>query len=427
MDLDRNRQALAGFMLIAYGTLAYLSRESSKLDLTTFSFLMLLLFAGYTVAYGGFKTPLLSPRFVWTWALLFRLAGMLGNPVFEDDFYRYLWDGYRFANDGSPYGLPPEAFFEDGSVDSDLQAVLSGINHPDIPTIYGPTLQYFFLAANRVAEARLWPLQALLIGIDMVTIGSLLKIAGSRKALLYAWNPLVIKEIAFTAHPDGLVASCLIGGWMLILGRYRVAAGFVLAAAVAAKILALLLVPFMLLRAEMKSRLAFAFGCLMLYGPFWLQHANDADGLLVFARDFEFNSALFALVTLWLPADPAKGMLALSYLLFYAVYFNHYRKETRPILPRGDWLMGGLLLISPVINPWYLLWLLPFASVYPSCFAWVASGAVLLSYYTGLNLETSHLGPYEHPVWVRPVEFGIIAVALACDIHRYFRGNRVSL
>jgi len=78
-------------------------------------------------------------------------------------------------------------------------------------------------------------------------------------------------------------------------------------------------------------------------------------------------------------------------------------------------LLGGLLLVSPVINPWYLLWLMPFACRYPSLGIWVASAALLLSYATGLNLETSVLAPYEHPAWLRPAEFGKIGLAFTFD------------
>ena len=73
---------------------------------------------------------------------------------------------------------------------------------------------------------------------------------------------------------------------------------------------------------------------------------------------------------------------------------------------------------SPVINPWYLLWLLPFAAIVPSAFAWTASVAVFLGYVTGLNLNDGDLHPYQQPAWVRPLEFGLILLALAYDLFR---------
>ena len=73
------------------------------------------------------------------WAVVFRLCGFAGGPFFEDDFFRYLWDGYRFATTGTPYGIAPEAFFVDPGVPAALVPVLDRINNPDLPTIYGPT------------------------------------------------------------------------------------------------------------------------------------------------------------------------------------------------------------------------------------------------------------------------------------------------
>jgi len=61
---------------------------------------------------------------------------------------------------------------------------------------------------------------------------------------------------------------------------------------------------------------------------------------------------------------------------------------------------------------------LAFAVIYPSWWAWTASVAVLLSYITGLNLGDFNLLPYDHPVWVRPMEFGLIVMAFCYDIYR---------
>jgi hypothetical protein len=83
-----------------------------------------------------------------------------------------------------------------------------------------------------------------------------------------------------------------------------------------------------------------------------------------------------------------------------------------------------LLAASPVINPWYLLWLLPFAAIFPSAWAWTASVAILLAYVTGLNLNDFGMQPFHQPMWVRPLEFGLILTALATDWFRIRRSKR---
>jgi len=85
------------------------------------------------------------------WAVVFRAIGLFGGPFFEDDYFRYLWDGYRFAQDGTPYGLAPEAFFADPAVPALFQGILDRINFPELPPIYGPPTQLAFLPGYRVA------------------------------------------------------------------------------------------------------------------------------------------------------------------------------------------------------------------------------------------------------------------------------------
>ena len=418
MTLNRcNHPNSFGFCLaLSCGYLAWLSHSPQWLSLTTFAWLMGFMFAVYALAYRSVNQPiLLSARTVLLWAGLFRVLGLLGEPIFEDDYFRYLWDGYRFASDGTPYGQPPEAFFNDATVPKAFQPILSQINHPDIPTIYGPTFQYFFLIANWIASGQLWALKLLLMAADLLLISGLFRIAGVRRTLLYAWNPLVIKEIAFTAHPDGLIPALLIGSWLFSSQGKQCVAGLLLAAAVASKASAWLLAPFMLLNIGGLGVSAFAVCYLLLYLPFWIQGGTDASGLTVFAQEFEFNSALYGLVRLWLSAYWAKILLGITLLGVSAGYFMRYWRCGDRSLPHGEWLFGGLLLVSPVINPWYLLWLMPFACRYPSLGIWVASAAILLSYATGLNLETSVLTPYEHPAWLRPVEFGVIGLAFMFD------------
>ncbi|MDY6992087.1 MAG: hypothetical protein SVR94_05700 [Pseudomonadota bacterium] len=360
---------------------------------------------------------------VLLWALLFRGCAALGQPLFEDDFYRYLWDGYRFATAGSPYGLAPEAFFTDATVPFLFHRILDQVNYPEVPTIYGPTLQYLFLTSYFIMPGSVKVLQLLLIGIDIILIGLLFKLAPARQVLLYAWNPLVIKEIALTAHPDGLGVCLLIAAVLFQRHQKFNAAALCLAFGVAAKVFALLLVPFVLAAGRWRHYLLFASTVLLLYGPFWYQGSSDMTALSLFARSWEFNSALFGLFTLMVSAMTAKVILGSGFLLFLIAYYIYYRQH--PHLVRGDWIYGLLLLIAPVINAWYWLWVLPFAVIYPSVWAWSASIALLLSYITALNLGDFSVLPYQQPVWARWLEWSLIGIAVLIDSQRR-RLNKVN-
>ena len=89
-------------------------------------------------------------------------------------------------------------------------------------------------------------------------------------------------------------------------------------------------------------------------------------------------------------------------------------------------LLGLFLFVLPSLNPWYLVWWLPFAVIVPCYTPWVASFAVLLSYLSGINVSSgdalSSLGAlYTVPGWVLTVEFGSIGLALILDLRRVGR------
>jgi len=406
----------------SYMALAFFARQPGEPALPVFFLLMAC--AGVPVFLLYFYASSRGEQFplgrVLLWAAVFRVCGLLGGPFFEDDFYRYLWDGYRFATTGTPYGIAPEAFFADPGVPGIFRGILDQINNPDLPTIYAPLTQLVFLLGYLISPGSVTALQAILVVFDLVTIVLLFRLTSARNVLLYAWCPLVVKEIAFTAHPDG-VGVCLLLAAIILSGRSRLSlAAICLGLAAGAKVFALLLAPLVLLRAAPRHWALSVAVFAGLYAPFVLSGGTDMESFAVFARQWEFNSALFYVFSPAIGVFESKILLGLGFAALWISYSLRYRKNTGRI-PRGDWLYGALLLVSPVINPWYLLWLLPFAAVFPSVWAWTASFAVLLSYVTGLNLNDYSMGPYQQPVWARALEFVPILLAAGYDLLRYRR------
>lgn len=419
---------LAGLgCVLGYGLLAFYARQQEgEPSLAVFFILIgwvsLLTFGVY--AYFFRQAEALPVGRMIFWAVLFRGCGLFGVPLFEDDFYRYLWDGYRFAEAGTPYGIAPEYFFTDPNIPIIFQRILDHINYPEIPTIYGPSTEYIFLLGYLLNPGDVLSLQLIFIGFDLLLIALLLSLAPARLVLLYAWCPLVIKEIAFTAHPDGFGVCLLIAAIVLQQRKRLSSAAICLALSVGAKVFALLLVPFILARASLRHWLIFIAVLAILYVPFWLQGGTDMIALATFAREWEFNAALFGVFTVWLSSFTAKLILGFTFLSFWTWYYLRYRRLSLENIPRGDWIYGLFLLIAPTINAWYLIWLLPFAVIYPSWWAWTASVAIFLSYITGLNLNDFSLQPFEQPIWVRPLEFGLIFMALCYDIWRQKKSPR---
>ena len=408
-------------IVAAFGVLAWHSHR----DLNAWSCLLLLAIAWAGLARAWRAAASLGAAQIlpvlWIGAVALRLTAFFGAPVLEDDWFRYLWDGRQFVSTGNPYRTPPIAHFADKSVPEEFQTVLGNINHPDVPTIYGPVCQYVFALSYGLAPAKLWPLKLVLIVADLLALWLLLKLTEPRHALLFAWCPLLIQESAFTAHPEILgVLSIVAALWARQAGRPILLALFC-AAAVAARIHAVLLVPFLLWPWRGRTVIAFIAALTLLYLPFWLQgSAADLAGLKTFLDEWEFNSSIFGLVKAGAGWQAAKLLCGAAFLITFAALFTNFARHQQTwnsaewverLATRFQFVLGAFFLLSAVVNPWYLLWLAPWVAIRPSTPGIIALMVVSLSYIHGGAINAPELAPYEHPKWLRPLEYGLILAA----------------
>lgn len=414
----------AGFVCVAaYLYLAFLTQGNNQPDLIEFLVSMivcaLVTFALCTYCFNqGIQ---ISVPLMLMFALIFRLIAIWGFPVFEDDFYRYLWDGKIFVETGSPYGVAPAEFFDVSSIDEKFEEVLSHINHPNIATVYGPFCQWVFGFAYLIAPGEIWPLQVIFAAADMAIIIMLLQLARPNWVLLYAWSPLMIKEFAFTAHPDVLGVALLLGALLLLRKNQWFPAAVLLALAAATKIFALILIPFMLLL-HIRAWAVFIVTALLVALPFGLLDAWRPEGLSAMAESWLFNAPLYYFFGQWVSISTLKLVLLGSFVLVWGLYLLR-AIFTDVQIPRADCLYGLFFLCVPVLNAWYFVWLLPFAVIYPSATAWVASVALFLSYGVGLNIADSGLDIYQQPTALLIIQFSLIAVAFIWDVWRSQKGK----
>lgn len=438
---------MAGILTLgAYGFLALQSVDDGTAQLTHLLgvcgpavLLVLVLFEGHRRGYFSFS--------VWTvllYAVLFRAVGLASFPVLEDDFYRYLWDGWQTVQGGSPYGVPPAAYF-----DVDLVApwseVLDGINYPDVPTVYGPSAQWLFALAYHVAPGAVWPVQLFAALADIWVIVLLARLAPVRWVLLYAWSPLLIKEAAFTGHFDVVGVALVVSALFLRL-RYAeadqrtwvgVAVGVLVALACGIKVFAFLAVPF-LIQADWRAALAYLATLVVIAWPFGLIEAWFPAGLSAMGQDWVFNAPLYILVgnTFGLEAFAAAKLVAacLFCLLCVFIFLRTCSQALWPLqqtlkrpgpgvhpdsyLDALTVLFGALMFVLPAFNPWYLTWWLALAVLRPSFTAWTCSVVLLLSYASGINLADPSLRLYQHPTWVLLIEYGCILAAMIVDCVR---------
>ncbi len=358
-----------------------------------------------------------APRLFFL-STLIAAIGLCGIPLLEDDYYRYLWDGWLTVSSGTPYGVAPAHFFSDTSVPQPMQRVLDGINNPHIPTIYGPVLQVIFAFSYSIGPANIFPLQCLLTFAHLSLVSLMLRRLPPSAVMLYAFNPLVFKEVILTAHPDVLVALCLWLVWLSWQANSRIRqafAGVFFGLALGIKLIAAPIALWFLAR---QRWIGFVFAPIVLFASYscFESRASDHSGLLVFTEHWQFNAGPYQWLSMVFGLDESKLMVAAIATLLI-VFFWWRAPEIRSI-PPWHRVMASILLLSPVVNPWYLIWGLPFACAYRERWPWICSYALLLSYCTGLHLPREEIHAYAVWFYAALVQWAIIVFAILFDLFR---------
>lgn len=422
MKLDRRIAAVvlaAAFSLPLYMFLARLAPGNGWRDVLLFLGAMAALFAIYGAAFASceraatMRPPLLA---IVIPAALFRLAlipaglprdtplrevvpllqsDLRGSEVvfehqllFDDDHWRYLWDGHVTAAGIDPYRFAPDDAHLDPlaptwSVWSDIRGQ---VNHPSLTTIYPPLVQQFFRALHAVAPGSVVALKVALIAIDLLTIlliSRCVALLGRSPGLvlLYAWNPLAIKVTAGSAHFDSLVAFAVA---LLTYGVVRnerlvAAAGWVIATGI--KLTPLLFFLPVARRLGVVRSVAAVLAIALLLVPM-VHWPGAGSGAAAFAQEWEFNATFFHLLkALFVPTqDPswwarlAVGVATIGAAVFAFRRAMVARNAADPNPPRAELdleqfaaaalvPLAVLLLAGPVLMPWYLIWALPLAAV----------------------------------------------------------------
>ncbi len=321
--------------------------------------------------------------------------------LYDDDIWRYLWDGHVWANSVNPFQFAPDDPQLDGlAVSGPWQDIRDNVNHALIPTIYPPLAQLLFRISDSIAPGSIIVLKAILISLDLLTlllVYLVIEKLGAHPAglLLYAWNPLLIKVVAGSGHVDILAGALLALTAYLLLKRAYLASAVALSGAVLVKLAPVVLIPFLAKRIGWRRSLVIPFVILGAYLPFLHSGWAVFAGFAKFAREWEFNSAFFLVIRSLAqpfardPALVARGIGVLA-ILASVVWFWR-RDDGHPASFSGvASVLGVLILLSPTVMPWYLTWLLPLAVVAQET-TWIwFTGIVCLAFFV---MASGTLGP----------------------------------
>jgi len=348
-------------------------------------------------------------------AAVLRLLVLPIPPTLSDDILRYQWDGRVAMAGKNPYLLAPEA----AELTPLRDALWHSMPHKDVPSVYPPGALGLFSIASRAPQPA-WAIKILLTIADLVGCWLLLRLAAARgappgRALWYAWNPLVVLEIAGMGHVDGLMVPAMIATvWLLVRTRTRVRprlAGAAAAFGVLVKLVPLVALPMWARQSRSPLRFSIAAGVVIgvVLAPVVVSTAGVPLGLVTYGVSWEFDGPLYE--PLWRGIDAVdldlwvKGRLdALKQQTGWHQQLNHLYPWVYPQLlaklmlaallavlfgvslrirdpVRGSrWLFGALIVCSATVYPWYLLWVLPWAALERDRAWLVLSATIGLSY-----------------------------------------------
>lgn len=307
------------------------------------------------VLYAGEKGAVSwTPRTILMVAAFLRLLFLFRQPELSDDIYRYLWDGLQTLSWHNPYSLAPTSV----PLTSEALASLFGkLNQPTFVTIYPPAAQFVF-AAGACLGGGVLGLKVLLTVLDLCTCYLLIRLLAAMnlspwRAVLYAWHPLAVLEVASAGHIDGagvffltaaLLAITAAGGRVHAVDPRReppaqyhspgimasLASGLLFACAALVKLTPLFFLPGFLLLLPRGRKATFCAGFLaggiILSAPFLPDLFKELDTLAIFAGRWEFSGFIYrSLKKASLSGSMARNILYALFLLLAAVLYGSFR------------------------------------------------------------------------------------------------------
>ena len=460
----------AGFGVALIGATVLLAQMSDQfgydvdvIDMPVPALLVVLVGAGatYLVLAGWMQATVSadqsSPAALLIWivlaGILMRVAFLGSQPILEDDYNRYLWDGAVTAHGLNPYTHSPAEAAEGRtgieklkSLAQEAGPIPERINYPKLRTVYPPVAEAFFALAHWLKPWSLDAWRAVLLAGDLAILGLvalLLKAIGRPLiwATLYWWNPLLVKELHNSAHMDILVVLPVLAALYLAIRHRAVWSAAAVAVGIGAKLWPVIVLP-TLLRPWLRRpnilipAIAVAgVGAAALLAPIVMTKLDSSSGFVAYGSRWQANDALFrGLEWLCLQAAgllhlaEATGKLIARALAFAVLLGVIGYVNKRPVNGATSmcWrvfvTVAALYLLSPTQFPWYYVWLAPFLALFP------VSGLLLLTMTLPLYYAYFYLAPrdMEHLF-----HYGVVLIIwlpvlllLGRDIHRHYAARK---
>ncbi|MFH9722550.1 polyprenol phosphomannose-dependent alpha 1,6 mannosyltransferase MptB [Streptomyces sp. NPDC017254] len=342
---------------------------------------------------------------------------LLAPPLYSADVYSYIAQGAMVLEGHDVYGGGPSVLGP-GDLGADAAASVGG-HWTDTPAPYGPV---FLVLAQLVVKLTGGEIVPAVLGMRLLAVGALALIVwavrglgggpgGSDGALwLAALNPLLLIHVVGGMHNDGLMIGLMLAGVLLavrgrwVLGCVLVGLAMMVKSPAA---VALLFIGVMIARRDGGVRGlakglvlpgavagAVAAGATVLAGTgFGWVKTQSVAGTIHTALSVSSDLGLGLGLLFGDDPDPVKSVvqklgLLVAVAIILALAWRSWRGALDPVLGLGLSLVA-LVALSPMVQPWYLLW----GTVVVAAVAWRSrAGQVLAVLSAALGYETALSG-----------------------------------
>ena len=352
--------------VVAGGALFLASTLTLAITQTPLGSLLFFTCAGAaTVAYivvlqGFWREPVQSrPAFVLALLMSVAIRAPLVGPraSSDSDMVRYLWDGRVQTLGYSPYEVIPA----DPAMAATHTEETRRMPSARARTPYPPGAQLFFRLVVSLRDSTR-AMKAALVACDLMTILILwrwLVYIGRPEWLVmtYAWNPLVVLEVAHSGHLDALGAMWIAASAYWLARRRTALASVAYVLAVATKLLPVVLLPLYWRRVRVRDAAIGGVLMALLYLAYTRHGTLPFGNVPNVVNHIRFNGPLFRLIAALSTSQAAAGA-AVGLGLAAAAWARLRLDSNNPAA--WAWPMAIALAAAPVIYPWYLLYLTPF-------------------------------------------------------------------
>ena len=374
----------------------------------TFFFPIVLMYS--TLHFYIYKNYNFSTRSILYATIPLHTVFIFTTPFLSDDIYRYIWDGFVSSNGINPYLYAPEKFPIESMVNNFNYFDL--INHKQYSTLYLPIPELVFMIIAHINPSLIF-FKAILFFFTLMFLFVILKLdryykLQNKLLFLVGFHPLIIYEISSSGHLDVIYVLCVTLAYYFALTFRSKKTNIFWTLAVFTRPLALIYLLFFKFKKRFITFLILSLSMFYVY----LSSLPDS-GLNAYSVNWHFNHPFFEFfrhilmpyyheIQIYLTYTFCIKLISAIMVLLVAYRFRKKITNFESFLVYSHLLFTFL---SPTIYPWYLIIVIPFASILKADTILVFTYTILTSYGVLIDYFSSNI--WKESLFIIAFEYGV--------------------